>query len=667
MVTHSASNAKLDFESDATRPTTSPTHFSDPNLQNVSPIAESLMVLSGTDRNSPIEDIQRYSINLSDLQARGRYSQSLRTRAKKKGVEDIYSVYSSSSDSCSPLSPPKPDKVTTLFQFPSDLTPSPFNPISSTEPSHPHDPRDTSIISSPFSAEPSAVDSSHPSTGPDHLGSYRQLTDRRKSTRRASRRQTFRPRSDTNRPTSFCLPSYATPTFANETREPPVHQRRASILKKKSLGRSLSASRKNAMYEQGAADEDDKVLIGTRVGEGHANYALMYNMLTGIRVSVSRCSARPMRTLAMADFRAQNKLAFDVTGNELVPSSKYDFKFKDYAPNVFRQIRALFGIDPGEYLMSLTHKYIVSELFSPGKSRSFFYYSRDYRFIIKTVHHVEHRFMLKILPRYFQYVNDHPNTLLTRIYGLHRVKIPYTRKIHFLVMANIFPPGRDIHESYDLKGSTLGRRVDESGLLNPSIPLKDLNWQEKGKAFQLGPLKRKAFLDQLTLDARFLSSLKIMDYSLLVGIHDLGRNKESGLLERSLSIIQVVTFSSVAQRLCREAAHPELRESRSAHGLPGRGAGLGCGNLLQYHHYLGIIDILTPYNYAKKLEHRWKALRNDKDAISAVHPRAYAARFLSFLTCSFKDSTFTSTGEGPAYPPSPRIRQRRLTARRSGR
>lgn len=32
---------------------------------------------------------------------------------------------------------------------------------------------------------------------------------------------------------------------------------------------------------------DEEVMIGTRIGEDHANYVLMYNMLTGIRVGVS--------------------------------------------------------------------------------------------------------------------------------------------------------------------------------------------------------------------------------------------------------------------------------------------------------------------------------------------------------------------------------------------
>lgn len=52
--------------------------------------------------------------------------------------------------------------------------------------------------------------------------------------------------------------------------------------------------------------------------------------------------------------------------------------------------------------MSLTNKYILSELTSPGKSGSFFYYSRDYRFIIKTIHYTEHRFLRKVLKDYYE-------------------------------------------------------------------------------------------------------------------------------------------------------------------------------------------------------------------------------------------------------------------------
>jgi hypothetical protein len=55
-----------------------------------------------------------------------------------------------------------------------------------------------------------------------------------------------------------------------------------------------------------------EVLVGTPVKEGHVNYMLMYDMLTGIRISVSRCYAKPHREVEESDFQAAHKLAFDV-------------------------------------------------------------------------------------------------------------------------------------------------------------------------------------------------------------------------------------------------------------------------------------------------------------------------------------------------------------------
>jgi 1-phosphatidylinositol-4-phosphate 5-kinase len=206
----------------------------------------------------------------------------------------------------------------------------------------------------------------------------------------------------------------------------------------------------------------------------------------------------------------------------LTPSAKYDFKFKDYAPWVFRHLRSKFKLDPADYLMSLTSKYILSELGSPGKSGSFFYFSRDYKYIIKTIHHAEHKFLRKILKEYYSHVEQNPNTLLSQFYGLHRVKIPYGRKIHFVVMNNLFPPHRDIHATYDLKGSTVGREFHKKeGEDTVRVTLKDMNWLHDKRTLPFGPEKRKLFIEQMERDVRLLQRLKIMDYSMLVGIHDL--------------------------------------------------------------------------------------------------------------------------------------------------
>lgn len=99
--------------------------------------------------------------------------------------------------------------------------------------------------------------------------------------------------------------------------------------------------------------DEDRVLMGTRISEGHQNYVLMYNMLTGIRIAVSRVTAKVDRPLTDEDFVAAHKLAFDVVGDELTPGAKYDFKFKDYAPWVFRHLREKFGVDPADYLVNI--------------------------------------------------------------------------------------------------------------------------------------------------------------------------------------------------------------------------------------------------------------------------------------------------------------------------
>lgn len=58
----------------------------------------------------------------------------------------------------------------------------------------------------------------------------------------------------------------------------------------------------------------------------------------------------------------------------------------------------------------------------------------------------------RLIPKH---VVDNPHTLISRFYGLHRVKLPRGRKIHFVIMNNLFPPHRDVHTTFDLKVRTL--------------------------------------------------------------------------------------------------------------------------------------------------------------------------------------------------------------------
>ncbi|KZV63972.1 SAICAR synthase-like protein [Peniophora sp. CONT] len=418
---------------------------------------------------------------------------------------------------------------------------------------------------------------------------------------------------------------------------------------KRLRGEGAGGTELNCDFVAGSTSDEkaDKVAVGNVIGEGHANYVLMYNMLTGIRIAVSRCQAKITHALTPEDFGAAHKYSFDIIGNELTPSAKYDFKFKDYAPFVFRDLRERhFRLDPADYLLSLTAKYILSELGSPGKSGSFFYFSRDYRFIIKTIHHTEHAYLRRILPRYYEHVKNNPHTLVSRFYGLHRVKLPRGRKIHFVIMNNLFPAHKDIHETYDLKGSTVGRLYpEERARANPRAVLKDLNWIARGKSIELGPEKRALLTEQLRRDASFLREVGVMDYSLLIGIHKLERGNRDNVRRNTLKVfspdVPPARDGTAVRRLMRTApavaSLPDhLAASPGAQSLfyqdeGGLRATDERNKDLNTIYYLGVIDILTPFRLPKKLEGIWKGLRADRHKISPVPPDEYGTRFVAFM------------------------------------
>lgn len=59
-------------------------------------------------------------------------------------------------------------------------------------------------------------------------------------------------------------------------------------------------------------EDDDRVVVGTKVDQNHVNWVTAYNMLTGIRFTVSRTHAKMDRELTDADFQAKHKFSFDM-------------------------------------------------------------------------------------------------------------------------------------------------------------------------------------------------------------------------------------------------------------------------------------------------------------------------------------------------------------------
>ncbi len=120
-----------------------------------------------------------------------------------------------------------------------------------------------------------------------------------------------------------------------------------------------------------------------------------------------------------------------------------------------------------------------------------------------------------MLRDYYAHVNTFPDTLLTRFFGLHRVKPHGGRNVRFVVMGNLLCTGHAIHRRYDLKGSTYGRLTPSPYDAGKKI-LKDLDLDY---TYQLDEGYAARLKAQLSADCVLLERLNIMDYSLLLGVH----------------------------------------------------------------------------------------------------------------------------------------------------
>ena len=162
---------------------------------------------------------------------------------------------------------------------------------------------------------------------------------------------------------------------------------------------------------------------------------------------------------------------------------------------------------------------------------------------------------------YIQYVKNQPNTLLTKFYGMYRVKTHNRQPIYFIVMGSVFYTDLEIHTIYDLKGSTHGRKASEKDKKQETPVLKDLDFLENNEIIQIGSSKAKLFCEQLRRDTELLRKLKIMDYSLLLGIHYSNRrgNETPLVLGNANSIKeQTSAMSSASQSSAGDFSEDEL-------------------------------------------------------------------------------------------------------------
>lgn len=272
-----------------------------------------------------------------------------------------------------------------------------------------------------------------------------------------------------------------------------------------------------------------------------ANEPLLSVFMWGVNHTIHELTHVNLPVMLMPDdFKAYTKAKVDnyQFNKENMPSW---FKIKEYCPLVFRNLRERFGITDDDYLKSLTKSEPVYTS-SPGKSGARFLLSYDKKYIIKTMVSEEVEEIHHILKEYHQYVVEcHAQTLLPQYLGLYRV-IVADQVTYLVVMKNVFSPHCKMHRKYDLKGSTVDRSASDKEKSKDLPTLKDNDFTNDGVTIDVGPEAKKRFVDILTADVEWLTSLKLMDYSLLVGIHELDHVDE----ERDGASISSAAASAVA-------------------------------------------------------------------------------------------------------------------------
>lgn len=372
---------------------------------------------------------------------------------------------------------------------------------------------------------------------------------------------------------------------------------------------------------------------------------LMVAMQLGIGQAVGYITPKERRDILMKDFDDIDVVHFPAEGSATTVAHRCkDFVFKTYAPRAFRYFREEFEIGADDFLVSLcTNR--LKELSNPGASGSLFFLSNDDNFIIKTVQRKEAIFLQKLLPGYYLNLAQNKKTTLPKFYGSFQYE-SMGKNIRILIMNNILPSSLKYHEKYDLKGSTYKRQASQKERQRSSPTLKDLDFiAEHAGGLVLEPQHYKELKKILETDIRVLESFRIMDYSLLLGIHNLTLAKQETIKSRKPNL-ETRTLPDQESGYDKEYARQVLDRIGSKRvkddwkqdpNIPQKSrisfsGGIPAVNEKGEHCllFLGIIDILQNYRFLKKFEHSWKSIIADGDTVSVHRPSFYAERFKRF-------------------------------------
>ncbi|XP_052758441.1 phosphatidylinositol 5-phosphate 4-kinase type-2 alpha isoform X2 [Galleria mellonella] len=384
-----------------------------------------------------------------------------------------------------------------------------------------------------------------------------------------------------------------------------------------------------------------------------ANEPLLSVFMWGVNHTINELSHVSIPVMLLPDdFRAYSKLKVDnhLFNKENMPSH---FKVKEYCPLVFRNLRERFGIDDIDYKESLTRSQPTPDD-SSGKSGAKFYQSYDRLYILKTLTSEEVERMHSFLKHYHPYIVErHGKTLLPQYLGMYRLTVDGIE--HYLVATrNVFSDHLNIHRKYDLKGSTVDREASEKELEKELPTLKDNDFIKQGVRIDIGDAAKEKLLETLTADVEFLTKLHLMDYSLLLGVHECGRGEAEAEAARARDAERDSDNGDTESDSDTDNRHHGARMGYNT--PPDSPRGFARQSSLRYQgiipeldiyaipsqegafkkeiYFVALIDVLTHYGVKKQAAKAAKTVKygSNVDGISTCDPEQYGKRFIEFVT-----------------------------------
>ena len=367
---------------------------------------------------------------------------------------------------------------------------------------------------------------------------------------------------------------------------------------------------------------------------GNPNLELVINLMMGIKHSVSKIGASKSSILYPIDndeiYGEINRFKYEQNNFDKV----IECKFYDYAPKIFFNLRNIYGISNEDYLKSLgpenflgnliiTKNKSLKELCSSGKSGSFFYFSYDSKYLLKTISEGEFNLFRSMLKDYYIHMVNNKKSLLQRFFGMH-VCIFNEVKMFFVVMNNVFVTPLRVHYKYDLKGSTyqrLSRKTKEIDYkdYDYNVAMKDLDFFDRKENISLLDYEKISIVKQSIKDSQFLAQHNINDYSFLIGVHDQEFDKNTPVSQED--IILFTKIGGYSSQVGKTGGRKPFYEQYMG-GMRSKDG--------KKVYFFGIIDIFTLYGGKKKMEHFVKSISQGK-GISCKPPEEYSQRFGEFL------------------------------------